>query len=312
MQFPAHLLRRCWFLAGPTACGKTAAGVVLAERLGAEIVALDSMSLYRGMDIGTAKPSVEERRRVRHHLVDVLEPHQDFSVAEYLAAAQEACLDITRRGRTPLFVGGTGLYLRGVLRGVFRGPSANWELRRRLEADARELGADELHRRLIAVDPRAARSLHPHDTRRVIRALEVYELTGRPLSEQQEHGPRPVAQRPEHVYWLYPPRKWLYSRIDRRVERMVAEGLVEETRRLLAALQAPGRTARQALGYREIIDWLEGRIESLAAAVELIQRRTRQFAKRQHTWFRNLIECRPIEMTGDESPAELAARVMQV
>ena len=209
-QFPLDVLRRCWFLAGPTACGKTAVGLELAERIGAEIVALDSMSLYRRMDIGTAKPSPAERARVPHHLIDILEPHEDFSVADYVSAAARACVEILSRGRTPLFVGGTGLYLRGVLRGVFTGPAANWAIRRRLEAEAEQHPPGWLHERLRAVDPAAAAALHPHDTRRLVRALEVFELTGRPLSEQQRQPPLPAADRPQHVYWLSPPRDWLY------------------------------------------------------------------------------------------------------
>lgn len=310
MTLPTDILLRCFVLAGPTACGKSATGLVLAERLDAEIVSLDSMQLYRGMDIGTAKPSPEDRRRVPHHLIDVLEPHEEYSLADYLRAAEAACRDILARGRTPLFVGGTGLYLRGLLRGVFEGPPADWEFRRLLEREAAEHESDYLHEKLQEVDPASAARLHPHDTRRLIRALEVHHLTGRPLSEQQEHGPRPPEDRPQHVYWLAPPRDWLYARINDRVDRMVEAGLVEEVRGLLSAEKPLSRTARQALGYKEIIDCLEEN-GSLAEAVERIKTRTRQFAKRQHTWFRNLEECRAVEMTGAETPRELAERVLQ-
>ena len=153
MLFPSDVLSHCWFLCGPTACGKTAVSLSLAERLNAEIVALDSMTLYRGMDIGTAKPSVEERQRVPHHLIDVLDPQEEFSLAEYLVAAEATCRGIVARGRRPLFVGGTGLYLRGVLRGVFEGPEADWTLRHALEERVQNEGADALHRELSNVDP---------------------------------------------------------------------------------------------------------------------------------------------------------------
>ncbi len=308
MEFPVDLLRACWFLAGPTACGKTATGLELAERLGGEIVALDSMSLYRGMDVGTAKATAEEQARVPHHLLDVVDPHEEFSLAEYVAAARRACEQIVGRGRVPVFVGGTGLYLRGVLRGVFQGPAADWTLRRSLEADVERDGAAALHDRLRAVDPPTAERLHPNDTRRVIRALEVHELTGRPLSEQQRQEPLPPDERPPHVYWLSPPRDWLHDRIDRRVVAMFDEGLVEEVEALRALDPPLGRTARQALGYKEPIDAIEAGRDPRSTIPE-IQTRTRQFAKRQHTWFRNLAECVAVEVRADESASELAGRL---
>ena len=311
MELPSEILTRCWFLAGPTACGKSEVALELAARIDAEIVSLDSMTLYKGMDIGTAKPSRALRALVPHHLIDIIEPHEEYSLAEYVTAAGAACREILGRGRTPLFVGGTGLYLRGLLRGVFDGPPADWEFRRRLEAEAGELGggAQSLHERLRAVDPAAARVLHPRDVRRLVRALEVHHLTGRPLSEQQRQLARPVSARPRHVFWLFPPRKWLYEHIDRRVEEMFARGLVEEVRGLLAAERPLGRTAHQALGYKEVIDLLRGGCDR-ESAMRQVQTRTRQFAKRQHTWFRHLEECRPVPITGDEPADGLAARIL--
>lgn len=307
-QIDAHILNVCWFLAGPTACGKSAAGCELAETLGAEIVALDSMSLYRGMDIGTAKPDATQRSRVPHHLIDILEPHQEFSLADYVLGAAQAAREIAERGRVPLFVGGTGLYLRGVLRGVFAGPAADWDLRRELEAQAVRDGNTAVHARLARVDPDLAAKLAPGDLRRVIRGIEVYELTGTPLSAQQRQGPLPDGLRPRHVYWLHPPRDWLHERINRRVEGMFRDGLVSEVERLLADEKPLGKTARQALGYKEVIDGLAAGLSQREMAA-LIQARTRQFAKRQHTWFRNLAECTAIEITGSESPHEVASLV---
>lgn len=309
MTFDVATLRQCWFLAGPTASGKSAVGLELAGLLNAEIVSLDSMSLYRGMDIGTAKPDAAARQRVPHHLLDLVDPHQEFSVAEYLARAESVCRDIIGRNRIPLFVGGTGLYLRAVLRGVFEGPPANWEYRQQLEVEAAEQGENYLHGLLQQVDAASAARLHARDSRRLIRALEVFRTTGVPLSVQQQERPLPPDQRPAHVYWLLPDRDWLYARIDRRVEQMMAAGLVDEVRQLLTAAHPPGRTAQQALGYREVIEHLKG-LRPLDETVSLIQQRTRQFAKRQHTWFRNLEECVPVQVWGQEIPRETAARLV--
>lgn len=310
MTFTPQLLQRCWFLAGPTAVGKTALSLELALRLDAEIVALDSMTLYRRMDIGTAKPDAAARSRVPHHLLDVLEPHQQFTLADYVNAAGQACLEIVNRGRIPLFVGGTGLYLRGVLRGLFEGPPANWEIRQRWESVAASEGDDALHRQLAAVDPPLAQKLHPHDVRRVIRGLEVFELTGIPLSQQQQQqAPLPPTDRPRHVYWLSPPRAWLYARIDRRVEGMFEQGLVAEVESLLNAPLPLSRTARQALGYKEVLAHLEEDV-SLAETKTLIQTRSRQFAKRQHTWFRNLPECTAVPISGETTPQAQAEMLL--
>lgn len=309
MRFDPDLLRTCWFLAGPTACGKTAAAIELAARIGAEIVALDSMSLYRAMDIGTAKPTPEQRAQVPHHLIDVLDPWEEFSVAEYLRAAERACRGIRERHHTPLFVGGTGLYLRALLRGVFEGPAADWDLRRALESELAVIGPEQLHARLRSADPTTADRLHPHDTRRVIRALEVHRLTGRPASELQQQHPLPMADRPRHVYWLEPPRDWLHDRINARVIDMIEAGLQQEVQALLAAPRPLSRTARQALGYAEMIEHIEGS-RTLDDTVSAIQTATRQFAKRQHTWFRNLVECRVISITGNETPEAVAQLVL--
>ena len=273
------------------------------------------MTLYRGMDIGTAKPTREERSRIPHHLFDLLEPDEEFSLAQYVSIAEETCRSVVERGRIPLLVGGAGLYLRGLLRGVFEGPPANWELRQQLETAALSLGPQSLHDRLHAIDPQSAARLHPNDLRRVIRAIEVFEITGRPLSELQQQGPLPQERRPRHVYWLSPPREWLYRRIDLRVIRMFEQGLLDEIARLMARPQPLSHTARQALGYKEVLDWLESHTDFGPAEADLleiretIQTRTRQFAKRQHTWFRNLEECRAVEFEETDSTEEIARRI---
>jgi tRNA dimethylallyltransferase len=309
MHIPSDILKACWFLAGPTACGKSDAALALVKKINAEILSMDSMSLYRGMDIGTAKPSSAQRALVPHHLIDLCEPHESFSVAHYLTAAKEAAGEVIARGRVPLFVGGTGLYLRALLRGVFDGPQIPPEYRLQLEAELASDSNEQLYERLAAVDPSAARRIHPNDAKRILRALEVYRATGRPLSELQRQEPLPAENRPLNVFWLSAPRPWLYDRIDRRVERMFAEGLLDEVRSLLDRPLQLSHTARQALGYKEVIAHLEQGVP-LSETISLIQTRTRQFAKRQHTWFRHLEECRAVEMTGAETAAQLADSIL--
>jgi tRNA dimethylallyltransferase len=291
MIMPPFRATDCWYLTGPTACGKTEVGVALAERIGAEIVSMDSMALYRGMDLGTAKPTARQRQAVPHHLVDLLEPHQEYSLAQYLEAAQ-ACIDEIRgRGREVLFVGGTPLYLKGLLRGIFKGPPADWHLRRQLEEEARSHAPGHLHGRLAEVDPPAAQRLHPKDTRRLIRALEVFLKTGRPISSLQQQFEAGLPAGSCRVFVLDWPREELARRIDRRVEAMFSAGLVDEVRQLVARPEPLSRTAAQALGYREVLDHLADRV-GLDQTIELVKLHTRQFAKRQGTWFRSLGECR--------------------
>lgn len=312
MKIDPEILRNCWFLAGPTASGKTAVGLELARRLNAEIIALDSMTLYRGMDIGTAKPTLVEREMVPHHLFDILDPHEDFSVAEYVAAADQCCRSILQRGHTPLFVGGAGLYLRSLLRGVFEGPPADLAFRAELESQAAMHGPETLHARLQLVDPTTAQRLPPQDLRRIVRALEVFQVTGQPISAQQQERPVLGDDAPRRVFWLDRERAELHRRINVRVEEMFAAGLVDEVRQLRQRPQGIGRTARQALGYKEVLDWLDAGGGNLAGAIETVQTRTRQFAKRQVTWFRNLIECFPVPVAASDTPSTSADRLLQL
>jgi tRNA dimethylallyltransferase len=282
-SFPQTLV-----LTGPTGSGKSHLALDLAERLDAEIVSMDSMALYRRMDIGTAKPTREERRRVPHHLLDVLEPWESASVAWWLERAAECCRDITSRGKRPLFVGGTPLYLKALLHGLFNGPPADETIRRRLSEEAAVIGSAALHGRLAAVDPVSAARLHPNDERRVIRALEVWELTGRPISDwQTEWTTTDPAGEDPRCLCLDLPRQELYTRIDARVERMIADGLEEEVRGLRQLERPLSREASQALGYKEMFALLDGRAER-EQTIRRIQTRSRNFAKRQMTWFRRL------------------------
>ncbi len=296
-----------WYLTGATAGGKSAVGLELARRLGAEIVSLDSMAVYRGMDIGTAKPTPEQRAAVPHHLLDLLEPTEEFSLSQYCEAAHRTAAEIRSRGKEVLFVGGTPLYLKGLLRGVFEGPPADWEFRRQVEAEVEQLGNGPLHERLMQIDPISAVKLHKNDTRRMIRALEVYRATGQPISHLQLQFEEPRgAVRAFVLSW---PREEQHRRIEARVEAMFAAGLVEETAQLLKKHGALGRTAAQAVGYREVIAHLSGET-SLEEARAAVKARTRQFCRRQETWFRGLAELRPIPMAEPLDPAATAEAIL--
>lgn len=298
---------RAVYLTGPTASGKTAVGVALARRLDAEIVALDSATLYRGMDIGTAKPTLAERAGVAHHVIDVIDPWEKASVSDYRQWARSAITLIEQRGKRSLFVGGTPLYLKVLLRGLFSGPPADPTVRERLERDADSEGEAALHGRLSNLDPVTAARLHPSDRRRVIRALEVIEQTGGPLSSLQvEHGqpaPESVA-----VFAIEPPRSILRDRINRRVLRFFESGFVDEVRALMAGARPLSEVAAQAIGYREVIAMLAGQA-SKGETIDRIQARTRQLAKRQSTWFRGLTEVESVPVSGDEHPEDLADRL---
>lgn len=281
-------------LTGPTGSGKTALSLRLAERLGAEIVSMDSMALYRGLDVLAAKPTRDEQQRVRHHLLDVLDPRESASVSWWLEQAALCCDDIRARGKRVLIVGGTPLYLKTLLHGLFEGPGADAALRQQLEEESERLGSPVLHARLAAVDPVTAARLHPNDARRIIRALEVWQLTGRPLSAWQTQWEQPArasTQQPRCI-WLDRPRAELYARIDARVHDMIAHGLVEEVAALRRLPHPVSRQAAQAAGFHEVCEHLDGTI-GLEEAIRRIQVRSRHLAKRQLTWFRSLTECRP-------------------
>jgi tRNA dimethylallyltransferase len=302
-----NVFHRAIYLTGPTASGKTEISVALARRLDAEVLALDSMTLYRGMDIATAKPSPAARAGIPHHLIDMIDPWESASVAAYRDWAAAAARQVEQRGKRVLFVGGTPLYLKALLRGLFTGPAAEPELRMRLDREALEHGEPALHSRLAALDPGAAARLHPHDRRRIVRALEVIELTGRPISDLQTQHERP-APRSVCVFALDLPRACLHDRINRRVLKFIEAGLVDEVRRLQAGSRPFSKEAAQAIGYREVIAMLAGQA-TLSHTIELVQTRTRQLAKRQVTWFRHLEEVRSINVSTDEGPESVADRL---
>ena len=272
-------------LLGPTAVGKTEIAIQLAQRLNAEIVSVDSRQIYQRMDIGTAKPTPEEQQSARHHLIDCVDISQPFSVADYQSLADAAIADIQNRGKRVLLVGGAGLYFRAIVDGLFEGPGADPSLRKRLEAEAAQFGVEALHKRLHACDPESAERIHPNNVVRVIRALEVYELTGTPMSELQQQW-HPEKQRyPFIAFGLTMPRALLYRRIEQRVDVMLANGLIAEVESLLKAGYARDSVALQSFGYRELIAYLGGDCTYMEAISQLKQN-TRRFAKRQLTWFR--------------------------
>ena len=276
-------------LVGPTGAGKTRTAIALCDALGAEIVSMDSMQIYRGMDIGTAKPTPQERAQAVHHMIDVADPREIFTVSMYRDMAAGVIDGILTRGRLPILVGGTGLYLNALSYEMNLGEDgANRALREELNAIAKEPGGPQrLHERLQSVDPESAARLHPNDVRRVVRAIEVYETTGRPMSsmdgDMRREGPYRML-----VYGLSLPREQMYARINARVDRMMADGLVDEVKALLAQGVEPCREggAMQAIGYKEIVAALRGETD-MDTAVSLIKQSSRRYAKRQWTWFRH-------------------------
>lgn len=280
---PSQLILIC----GPTATGKTRLGVALAKALGGEVVSADSMQVYRDLVIGTARPTQEEMAGVPHHMMGVADPRENYSVARYVQEATACVEDIFRRGRQPIVVGGTGLYLDALCQGrSFSDFRPETGVRIRLQAQAAQGGLDALWEQLRQVDPETAARLHPHDAKRIIRALEVWYDTGQTISQ---HNRQTQTQPPRYqgvtIALTYRDRQDLYQRIDQRVDQMMARGLAEEVRALLAAGIPRTSTAMQAIGYKELVRALDAG-EDLAPAVEEIKRRSRQYAKRQLTWFR--------------------------
>lgn len=269
---------------GPTAAGKTALAIELAERFGAEIVNADSRQVYRHLDIGSAKPTSAERQRVPHHLVDVADPDEEFHCARFLELAERAIAEVQRRGRRVLVVGGTGLYVRVLRGGLFPGPPRDPQLRA-CWMKCEQADPGYVHRELTRVDPDTARRLHPRDLVRLIRALEVYYKTGRPMSWWQAQHRFGTGRHDMVLLAVDVPRAELYRRINARCRRMVAEGFVEEVRALYERGYAPELPSLQSLGYREIGAYVRGEVELDDAIVEMA-RATRRFAKRQLTWFR--------------------------
>ena len=286
-------------ICGPTGIGKTSVGIRLAEKVGGEIISADSMQIYRYMYIGTAKPTVDEQSRVFHHLIDIVDPDEDFDAARFAEMARQKVTQLHQRGVMPFVVGGTGLYIKALLQGLFQSNPVDPQIRERLMKETAEIGSSRLYDHLQQVDPDAADRLHPNDTYRIVRALETIESTGRSISEhQQDHG---FSDEPFHALkvCLQMDRQTLYDRIDRRVELMIEAGFIDEVQKLLGMGYSADLKSMQSIGYRHIIDFLEGRV-SWDECVRTLKRDTRRYAKRQFTWFgadKDIIWHRPDELS---------------
>ena len=271
-------------ICGPTGIGKTAVGLQLAEKLGGEIISADSMQIYRYMDIGTAKPTADEQNRILHHMIDIVDPDEDFDAVRFAKMAREKVMQLHQRGVMPFVVGGTGLYIKALLQGLFQSNPVDPKIRERLMQEAAENGSGSLYDRLQQVDPDTADRLHPNDSYRIVRALETIESTGRSISDhQQDHG---FADEPFNALkiCLRMDRQTLYDRIDQRVDMMIEAGFVGEVEKLLGMGYCADLKSMQSIGYRHIVDFIEGRL-SRDECVRTLKRDTRRFAKRQFTWF---------------------------
>ncbi|HLF85933.1 MAG TPA: tRNA (adenosine(37)-N6)-dimethylallyltransferase MiaA [Nitrospiria bacterium] len=288
-------------LAGPTSVGKSKIALYLARQLSADIISADSRQVYRGMNIGTAKPAMEDMKEIRHHMVDIVNPDERFSAGRYKDMVSSIISGMHEDGMMPLIVGGTGLYIKAVVYGLWEGPSADWELRRRLKEEELLHGDGYLYGRLSILDPDSARDIHPKDIAKIIRALEVFYKTGRPLAQFHRLNPFSGDMYEPVMVGLRRGREDLYRRIGQRVERMIEEGLIDEVRALLDKGYGEDLGAMKGLGYKQIVDYLEGRC-TIDEAIGLIKRDTRRYAKRQFTWFNRDRSIRWIDI--DEWEAE--------
>lgn len=295
------------FIVGPTGSGKSDAALLLAKKIGGEIVSCDSMQMYRGLDIGTAKPTVRERKTVPHHLIDVIHPRKRSSVFQHRLLALQAIQKIIRRGKTPIVTGGSGFYIRSLLDGLPPSPGVVPKLRRRLEAEAKS--PKKLYAKLVKIDPARARAIHPNDTKRVIRAIELFELAKRRPSEFK-NGFRGLKAHGFNfqMFGLKRDRKELYGRIEKRVDQMFSNGWIDEVKRLKRT--GFSRTAREAIGYKEILECLGGR-KDLETVVSEIKKRTRHLAKKQLTWFRKDGRIHWISVRGNRFQAAAVRKILE-
>lgn len=301
---------KLWVLLGPTACGKGSLGREIARRVGGRIVSVDSMKVYRRMDIGTAKPPAPVRREIRHYCIDLVEPSEGFSVAQYVEAADAAVAACVRDAAPPLAVGGTNLYIKALSEGLFEGPSANPAIRRKLRERARREGLCALHATLAEIDPQAADRIHPNDEKRIVRALEVYHTTGRAITDLQRQWDRGPRRYDCLMIGLQRQRDDLHRRINVRAKRMIELGLRDEVASLLAEPGGLSPQAAAAVGYAEMIEHLRGRC-SLEDALERIKINTRRLARKQRTWQRRFAGVHWFDVAAEETPEALADRVLR-
>ncbi len=283
-------MNRVIVIAGPTASGKTILSIELAKRLNGEIISADSMQIYKHMDIGTAKPTIDEMQGIKHYLIDEVLPNEEFNVVKFKELAEKYIEEIIAKGKLPIIVGGTGLYISSLIDNInFSESQCNWELREELKKEAEEFGAEYLHDKLKQVDEEAANNIHPNNIKRVIRALEVYAQTQKPISYHNEISRGVPSKYNFILIGLTMDRQYLYERINKRVDIMLKNGLLQEVKGLVELGFSDSITAMQGIGYKEILAYLEGK-NSLDEAVEIIKRDSRRYAKRQLTWFRRIKE----------------------
>jgi tRNA dimethylallyltransferase len=297
------------FLVGPTAVGKSAVAVSLAEKINGEIICCDSMQIYQGIAIASSQPPPLLRKKIRHHLFSIIAPTKEYNVSRYRRQALRKIKEVTKRGRYALLVGGSGLYLSVLVDGIFKVKGQDKSIRRRLYQEVEKFGSSYLHERLSKLDPQAAEKIHPHDAKRIIRALEVWEVTGQPISFLQKQRQGLSTKYEVKIFCLHLPREELYARINARVERMFRQGLVAEVEKLSKLKLS--RTAGYAIGIREVKDYLVGKYD-LATAKELLKRNTRRYARRQLTWFRQDKRLHWIELGEREKVASAAKRISEV
>jgi tRNA dimethylallyltransferase len=294
------------FLVGPTAVGKSRIAVSLSKKINSEIISCDSMQVYKSMDIITSKPQAALRKSVTHHLIGMITPGKEYNVSRYYKDTGRKIRDIIKRGKLPLIVGGTGLYMSILADGLFKDSASNKVIRNRLYKQALAKGSLYLHDKLKTVDPEAAVKIHPNDTKRIVRALEVYQATGKPISQLQKQRSGLSKEYDIRIFGLNMEREKLYGKIDDRVEEMFAQGLIREVKRLLKIKLS--RTASYAIGINELKGYLDGEY-GLAEAKSLIKKNTRQYAKRQMTWFKKDKRVNWIEVKARETPAAVVKRI---
>ena len=296
---------------GVTASGKSRLAFDLAKDMDAEIISVDSMKVYRRMDIGTAKPPRQARAEARYHMIDIVEPGSLFNVAAFVELANQAIEQIKSRGKSVIAVGGTALYLKAMLYGLFEGPGTDQNIREKLKRRQLAEGLGILHKELETVDPAAASRIHPNDSKRIIRALEVYELTGSAISSFQSQFEAPKLSHNWTIMGLRREKAEENSRINQRVKKIIEAGLVDEVRGLLAEEQPLSKQARCAIGYAEIIDYLDGKT-NLEEAVELIKKNSRRLAKNQRTWFKTFKDVNWLDVDGEQTPEQILTRARQL
>jgi len=294
---------------GVTAGGKGRLAFELAKKLDAEILSIDSMKVYRRMDIGTAKPSKEAQRQLNYHLIDVVEPSESFSVDRFLDLADQAVKEIESKGKPIVAVGGSAMYIKAMLYGIFEGPGSNDQIRRELKEKIMRTSLEELHKELAAVDPPAADRIHRNDEKRIIRALEVYQLTGKPISSFQQQFDLPAPKGDWKIIGLRREKDEENRRMNVRIKKMLQEGLIDEVKSLLAEEKPLSIQARSAIGYAEIIDYLAGK-ETLEKAIEKIKINTRRFAKAQRTWFKTFKNVNWLDISEDDTIEQILAKIV--